>query len=117
MFPAGRLRHRVRVERRENVVDPEYGSQTEAWISLGESRAEIQDVLPSRGEGATGGIDIHRRPARVRMRWRTDIDASMRLVCLGSIPRILEIVTQAAELGNREGIEFMAQEYSARGDL
>ena len=114
---AATFRRVVRVERRVIRVDPDYGSQTESWESLGVRRAEIQDVLPSRGEGAANGIDIQLRPARVRMRWCTDIDASMRLVYLDRADRIMEIVTQPAEIGVRHAIEFMVQEYSTRGDL
>lgn len=117
MLTAGQLNRVVRVEKRVMVVDPEYGTQTESWVSLGVARAQVQDVLPSRGEGAANGINIQLRPARVRMRWRTDIDASMRLIYLDRGGRIMEVVTQPAELGQREGIEFMVQEYSARGDI
>lgn len=118
MMPAGKFNRLVRVERRVDEVDPEYGTTTTSWAAISPvSRANIQDVLPSKGEAASNGIDISRRPARVRMRWRTDIDATMRLVILDRGNMIMELVTEPAELGNREAIEFMVTEYSARGEL
>lgn len=117
MMPAGKFNRIVRVERPVAVVDPEYGTTITSWVPVSEfSRANVQDVLPSKGESAANGIDVSRRPARVRMRWRTDIDARMRLVFLDRENRIMEIVTEPAEFGDREAIEFMVVEYSVRGD-
>ena len=119
MIGAGKYGRLVRIERRVVAIDPEYGTQTESWEPLGAaiSRVNIQDVLPSRGENQYNGIDIAMRPARVRMRWRTDIDSSMRVVYLDRGNRIMEIISQPAEIGTREAIEFMVQEYSTRGNL
>lgn len=117
MMPAGKFNRVLRVEKRVDVIDSEYGTTTVSWQAVSpRSWANVQDVLPSRGETLANGIDVSRRPARVRMRWRTDIDATMRIVFLDRENRIMEILTEPAEMGNREGIEFMAAEYSARGD-
>lgn len=117
MMPAGKLSRLVRVEKRVDTIDPEYGTTTTAWAAVSPmSRANVQDVLPSKGESIANGIDVSRRPARVRMRWRTDIDATMRIIFLDRDNRIMEILTEPAEMGNREAIEFMVAEYSVRGD-
>lgn len=117
MMPAGKFNRIVRVEKRVETVDPEYGTTTTSWAALSPMcRANIQDVLPSKGESLANGIDVSRSPARVRMRWRTDIDATMRMIYLDRSNRVMELLTEPAELGNREAIEFMVAEYSARGD-
>jgi head-tail adaptor len=78
---------------------------TEAWVG-------IKDMLPSRGERLADGINVATRPARLRMRWREGMTSDMRFV-LGS--RIMQIVAGPAELGRRDGLEFMVEEYSTAG--
>lgn len=75
--------------------------------------AQVQDMLPSRGERLADGINVATRPARVRMRFRDDIDASMRFV-MGT--RIMQITAGPAELGRREGLEFMVEDYTSAGN-
>ncbi|SEQ60411.1 Phage head-tail joining protein [Sphingobium sp. YR768] len=53
------------------------------------------------------------RPARVRMRFREDITPDMRFI-FGS--RIMQIVSGPAELGRREALEFMVEEYRPAGN-
>ena len=66
MMPAGKLNRVVRVEKRVDEVDPEYGTTTTSWRAVTPtSRANVQDVLPSRGETLANGIDVSRAPARV----------------------------------------------------
>lgn len=106
----------VRIESPVRTLDPEYGTETLSWIPVSDAWAEVQDVLPSKAESIASGIDVSRRPARVRMRYRTDVTNMMRIIDLSRDNRILEIMTHPAEMGRREGIEFMVQEFSIRGD-
>ena len=73
----------------------------------------MQDALPSRGEQFAEGINIATRRARVRIRWRTDVSPAMRFV-IG--PRIMQIVAGPAEIGHREALEFMVEDYSSAGN-
>lgn len=109
---ASRLNRRVRIERPlpDTALD---GAGSGTWALVGEAWAEVQDALPSRGERLADGINIATRPARVRMRFRTDISSSMRLV-MGA--RIMQIITPPAELGFREAIEFMVEDYTSAGN-
>lgn len=75
--------------------------------------AQVQDMLPSRGERLADGINVATRPARVRMRFRDDVDASMRFV-MG--PRIMRIIAGPAEIGRREGLEIMVEDYTSAGN-
>jgi head-tail adaptor len=111
---AGSLNRLVRIEKRGARAGGMSAGQA-PWERVAEVRAEVQDMLPSRarGEDLSSGLTISRRPARVRMRWRADITADMRLV-MGT--RIMKIVSEPAEIGFRSGIEFMVETTSTEGE-
>ena len=89
------------------------GKGTWATIADGTVWASVHDMLPSRSEGIGEGIEISRRPARVRMRYRDDITSAHRLK-MGN--RIMKIVAGPAEIGRCDGIELMVVEYSDEGE-
>jgi SPP1 family predicted phage head-tail adaptor len=109
---AGKLDRRVRIERpvADDTLD---GAGAGTWSLVAEVWAEVQDSLPSRGERLANGINISARPARVRIRFRDDVTPDMRIVMGG---RVMQIVTAPAELGRREGLEFMVEEYRPAGN-
>lgn len=109
MIPRGRLNTQLRVERL--VADDAFDSAgAETWVAIAaQPWAEVQDVLPSRAERQEGGFTTTTGRARVRMDYRTDITTDMRFIGKG---RMMTIVSGPAELGNRDGIEFMV-EYQA----
>ncbi len=122
MIQPGRLNRRILIER--PVADESLdGAGSGAWIAVGGvTWAEVQDVLPSRGEKVADGVNISARPARVRMRYRHDVTGDMRVVLLRKegaayvADRILQIVSGPAELGYREGLEIMVEEYRPAGN-
>ena len=83
------------------------------WQRVAEVSAEVVDMLPSRGERLADGINVAARPARVRVRYRDDITSDMRFV-LGA--RVMQITSGPAEVGRREALEFMTEEYSSAGN-
>lgn len=90
------------------------GAGTDRWEPVAENVwAQVRDVLPSRAEKMTEGLSIANRPARIRMRYRDDITADMR-IHYGA--RILQIVAGPVELGRRDGLEMMAEDYSTAGN-
>lgn len=109
---ASRHNRRIRIER-PKPNDAFDGAGSGTWVRVGDAWASVLDVLPSRAEQLGDGINIANRPARVRMRFRTDVDASMRFV-MGT--RIMQIVSGPAEVGFREEVEFMVEAYSSAGD-
>lgn len=112
MIDARKLDRRVRIER--PVDDEEFdGAGSGSWVLVAEVWANVQDVLPSRAERLHEGVNVAARPARIRMRYRRDIDSSMRFVMDG---RVMQIVSGPAELGRRVGLEFMAEDYSVAGN-
>lgn len=121
-----RLDKRIRIERpvRGQGLDAA-GSGT--WEPVAEMAAEVQDLLPSRGERMAEGITVTERPARVRVRYREDINATMRVLIGKNVrgddgepqwqtDRVAAIVSEPAELGRRQWSEFVLQQYSAPGN-
>jgi len=110
-------------QRRETTQDPIYGTTIEGdWIDVATVFASVQDVLPSRAEQVADGVNIARRPARVRILFRDDLNSSMRLRVLGRSPdeadRVMRILAGPAEVersGFRREVEFMAEELSTEG--
>lgn len=114
--PAGRRTTRITFQQRTGTQHAGTGAWTYTWADLASNPhelAEVQDVLPSRAESVADGINIQRRPARIRTLYRDDITSDMR-VKIGD--RVLEIVAGPAELGRREGLEMVCEELSTQGD-
>lgn len=108
----GSFNRRITIER--PVADDSFdGAGSGSWAPVASVWANVQDALPSRAERLADGLNIASRPARVRMRYRTDITPAMRFV-IGD--RIMQIVAGPAEMGFREEIEFMAEDYSTAGN-
>jgi head-tail adaptor len=108
----GQLNRRIRIER--PVADDSLdGAGSGDWVLVGEAWASVQDALPSRGERLADGINVAARPARVRMRYRTDVTPNMRFV-MGD--RVMQIIAGPAELGFRQGLEFMVEDYDPAGN-
>jgi len=93
----------------------------EAWQEVGTVWAQVRDTLPSRSETTEDGLPMATGTARVRMRYRIGITSDMRLL-VGRIvdgkwvtDRTMQIVGGPAEIGRREGLEMVAQDYSTAG--
>lgn len=109
---ASRMNDRIRIER--PVADTSFdGAGSGGWETVEEVWANVQDALPSRGERLADGINVAARPARVRIRYREDITSNMRFV-MGD--RIMQIISGPAELGRRQALEFMVEEYRPAGN-
>jgi head-tail adaptor len=112
MLDPGMLDRRVTIER--PVADDSLdGAGSGSWQPLRTVWANVQDMLPSKGERIADGISVAARPARVRMYFRGDVTPEMRFV-MGE--RIMQIVAGPAELGRREGMEFMVEDYRPAGN-
>lgn len=111
----GKLDRRVRIEQRSTSQDAAYGTPVATWSEVATVWASVEELLPSRGENVAQGLNIATRPARVRMRYRTDITAAMRLVDVAR-GRTMKIITPPVELGRRAGLEMMAADYTTSGN-
>ncbi len=123
---AGKLRHRIRIQR--PVADDAFdGAGSGGWALVAEVAANVQDMLPSRGERLAEGFSATQRPSRVRIRYRAGVTSSMRILIGRNVrdeddeivwqtDRTAQIVSEPAELGFRDGLEFMVEEYRPAGN-
>lgn len=112
LVDTGSLDRRLTIQR--PVADASFdGAGSGAWEHVADVYASIQDILPSRAERLADGFTFSKRPSRVRMRWRSDVDSTMRFVAEG---RILQIISGPAEIGRRRGLEFMVEDYRPAGN-
>jgi len=109
----GTLNTRCRIEQKVVTQDADYGSEVITWAVLDVTWCNVQDELPSKSEAVKNGIAISTNRTRVRMRYRTDLDSSMRLVINRPAPQIYQIVAGPAELGNKDGIELFCERFSS----
>lgn len=119
MSGAGGRDAEVVILRRTEVQNPADGSYSHQWTALATIWAEVQDMLPSRGERVAEGINIGRRPARIRFLYRDDITQEHRLLVKG-VPGVLadrnmRIIAGPATLGFRERTEVVAEDLSTEG--
>jgi len=101
------------------------GAGSGGWALVAPVFANVQDVLPSRGEKIASGINLSARPARVQIRYRVGITPNMRFV-MGALvsgdvvdytgARIMQIVAGPAEVGRRVRLEFMVEDYGTAGN-
>lgn len=108
----GRFDTPVTILTRTTTRDPRYKTRVNAWADGPTVLAEVEDVLPSRADRVGDEISLTRRPARVRMHYRTDVSQENRFRIKG---REMRIVSGPAELGRRQGLEFMVEESSTEG--
>ena len=112
MISASDLDTRITFEARTEVQESAYGTMTVTWATHKTVWAQVMEMLPSRAENVTDNISMARRPCRIRTRYRSDLDSTMRIDIGG---RKLRIISGPAEIGRREGLEFMAEELSTEG--
>lgn len=108
----GTLRDRCRIERHVVGTDPVWGTPLDTWETLAEVWCNVQDELPSRSEALKNGLSIATSRARLRIRYRTDIDSAMRVVLLQS-GQVYQIIAGPAVLGVKDGLEMMIERYSS----
>jgi len=120
------LDRRIRIER--PVADTSLdGAGAGTWGLVTETWAQVQDALPSRGEKLADGINVATRPARVRIRYRAGITPDMRVLVGRNLKdaegqpywqtgRTAQIITEPAEIGRRQWLEFMVEEYRPAGN-
>lgn len=122
---AGMLDREITVMKKTTAVDADYGTETVTWVPLvalpgspvvGERfRANVQDVMPSRSEGVAQGLVVGRLQTRVRMRWRDDVDSSMRILLhVDGADEVFDIVAGPSAIDGRKSmIEFMVERFSS----
>lgn len=115
MLKASELKDQITFQARAVVQEERFGTKTGgSWGGDITVWAKILDVLPSQAMGVEDNVVMARRPVHIRIRWRTDITDAMRIL-YGN--RILKIVKGPADIGHRDGLEIVAEEYSTAGKV
>ena len=105
------LNKRCRIERPVSTQDT-YGAVVTEWVTLAVVWCEVQDRAPSRDEQLNQTATVSGVRARVRMRYRSDVDTSVRLVIMRPEQTVWGVVGGPAEIGNRDCIELMCEKVS-----
>ena len=124
MSQAGKLDRQISIERKQVTLDPVYGTELIEWVPLVAEPgsptvavrfwAEVQDALPSKAESVVSGAVVAHNQTRIRMRWRDDIDSSMRVTVHGDSDTVYQIVGGPADIdGRKSQIEIMCERYSS----
>ena len=109
----GPLNIRCRVEYKATTQNAIYGTETVTWTTLGTRWCSMNDLLPGRSESVSSDLAIGVRRSKIKMRYWTDIDSSMRFAISRPTEAIYQIVSGPAEIGNKEGIEFVVERMSS----
>lgn len=112
---AGALNRQITIQKQVTRQEQQFGTDVVDWesITLNERIwAEVQDVLPSRSETVRQGLAVARNQTRVRIRYRTDVDSTMRVIIHGPKDRTCQIVGGPAEIAGRQAMLEMVVEES-----
>jgi head-tail adaptor len=123
---AGGLDRQITIEKKSVTQDSQYNTDVVTWVPLVVAAgspavaerfwAQVQDVMPSRSESVRQGLAMARNQTRIRMRWRNDIDSTMRVTVHGDTDTVYQIVGGPAEIeGRKERIELVCERYSSDG--
>lgn len=113
---AGRFNRTISIDFPVRATDAGYGPQLDRWERLTTCQAEVQDFLPSRSESVRQGLEVARNQTRMRIRWRPDVDSTMRIVLHGASDVVYQIVGGPAEIGGRSRmLEMVCERYSSSG--
>ncbi len=116
----GMMDVRVSIMKKQVTQEPKYGREVITWVPLvpvsGQPtvavkfNAQVSDNMPSRNEGIRQEGVVDTNQARLRMRYRADIDSSMRVIVHYESDLTYEIVGGPARIGGRKAMIEMAIE-------
>jgi len=107
---SGRLNRICEIQYKTVTLEGDYGTEQIEWAKKATVSGEKLDVLPSKSEAVKNALDTNTNQSRIRMKYRTDIDTTMRFV-IDSI--VYQIVSGPSEIGYRDMSEFIAERYTA----
>lgn len=110
----------VTIEKRVTTPDPTYGTPVVTWTALstfngGRMWAHFEDEQPSRSESVRQGLAIAANRGLLRMRYRNDIDSTMRVWVHRDTAVLYQIIAGPAQLGRKQEIEMVLEKYSTAG--
>lgn len=107
---------KVTVEALTGVQDPVYGTETKTWTPVAVNYwANVQDVLPVRGEETANNLVQAVQRTRLRMRRNSALSMAMRVTLHGRGDRVMQIIAGPALLNDRLHEEWLLEGYSTHG--
>lgn len=107
----GRLDTPVRFEKQVETPNTEYGGSDISWATHLECFADLTDITTRNQESTMSDLRQMKRPCSLVVRYNDTIDSTMRVIVLDRSNRLLQIVSKPAEIGRKEGLEMMCQDY------
>lgn len=104
---AGRLRHRVDIQARQDVQDPNTGDVTPAWVTVWPNVPAAIEPLSAREFIAAQAVQSQ-VVARITMRYRQGLDASMRILHKSTVYNIAGLLPD-----KDSGLEYFTVPVSA----
>ena len=96
------------------VADTSFdGAGSGTWEHVATVRANVKDMRSARAERMAEVVNVASHPSMILIRYRADITSDMRIL-YGD--RTMQIMAPPVELGRREALELMAQDYSTAGN-
>lgn len=117
---SGDLDRRIVIE--YATEDTSSGAAVVTWtplVALGSPPAAVplwanfRDVPPSRSEAVKQGLQVARNQSVVTIRWRGDVDSSMRITEYLDTAIIYQIVGGPAMIGRKQWLELVVERYSS----
>jgi SPP1 family predicted phage head-tail adaptor len=108
----GKLDRYIRIQQKSVTNDPDFGSEVITWTTYKTCWASVQDILSNNQEATKTDLRLSTRPCKVLTHYDSGINETMRIVMLDRDDRLLQIVSVPAEIGRRQGVEFMCEEFS-----
>lgn len=109
----GSLDYRVLIERKVVTPDPDYGTEVVTWGTVDTVWANVEDAPARSSESVTQSVAIAKNQTRLRIRYRADLDSSMRITIYRPAPITYQIIAGPSELGRRRGLELMLERISS----
>lgn len=113
--PEVRLDQRIQIEYQPTTQDATYGTQLGAWTILDTVWGNVREELVS--DGDTGAVvRLSKRAATLRIRYREDVNTTMRVTLLDRSNNVMRIVGGPREIPRKRFVEFALVDFSTTGD-
>ena len=106
---AGDLDQLISIESKSVTRDSATGAEVVTWVAVETVWARVVESATASEGGMQSGLASYARPTRVWVRWRDDVDTSMRLIAESG--QVLQIMGTAAA-GRREWLELACKEWA-----
>lgn len=126
---AGQLDRQISIYRKSVTKDSSYNTEIIEWVPLAplpgspviaeKFWASVQDELPSRAESVKNDLHLGKLKTRIRLRYRSDIDMTMRVVVHGDVDITFQIIAGPVIVtseGRKNMIEIMCEHSTTLGN-